>query len=61
MQVPGRAERAPRAEYLLRLFRGWPLGGAVRAVTERPRTLGNYRFMQAFYAHYAAVRGWGGG
>lgn len=61
MQVPGSAERAPRAEYPLRLCRGWPHGGAVTAVAERPQTLDNDRVMQALCGRRAAMCGRGGG
>lgn len=60
MQVLGRPGRTPRAEYPLRLYRGRPCGGAVRAVAARPRTLDNYRFMQALRGPSAAMRGRGG-
>ncbi|XP_068871617.1 sorting nexin-12 isoform X1 [Aphelocoma coerulescens] len=55
MQVPGRAKRARRAEYPLRLCRSRPRGGAVRDVAERPRTLDNYRFMQTLRGRRAAT------
>lgn len=61
MQVPGWAERAPRAEYSLRLCKGRPRGGAVRAVADRPRTLDNCCFMQALCRRRATMRRWGGG